>query len=298
MNEKEKNERLAQINLELERLGAELGLSDLESEQEEGGMPVSEDNKRVGKSFRNPDAAVADVGSDNRVFKDVRIMPGTSEFGMGFNEAPTWDNSYHGDQSEASTSGEASSLLINEREEPLTEEDLLLYQLRKAWTGLPQNDALEMMESRQAPLLSAWNEGDAAGLSTDRLYLQLSKHLQGGKVTEEALEEMAMLSGKEKAGNSGMKLFLSAFTLLQNNPSRYQMDFIADKTSCLPGSDISSEGVRILGDAIWEAGSRQDTLNTEYDQKNIARQKEYDRLQEKAQEKYNNAHQRAERWRK
>lgn len=199
--------------------------------------------------------------------------------------------------SEPGNSG-AASLIIEEPEEALTEEDVQLYQIRRGFSDVAEERALDQME-RQVPLpASSWEEGDAAALSTDRLFLQLGNHLEKGQVSDTARKEMIILSGTDRKADSGMKLLYPAFTLLQSNPSRAALSDTLDRISRIPSQEVTAEGVRIMARAIRSAVADQDARNAEKDRNNRSRQAKYNRDREKAEQKYDSAKRSAERWRK
>lgn len=200
--------------------------------------------------------------------------------------------------SKGADSVDASRLIIKEEEEPLTEEDVQLYQIRRGFSDVAEERALDQME-RQVPLpASSWEEGDAAALSTDRLFLQLGNHLEKGQVSDTARKEMIILSGTDRKADSGMKLLYPAFTLLQSNPSRAALSDTLDRISRIPSQEVTAEGVRIMARAIRSAVADQDARNAEKDRNNRSRQAKYNRDREKAEQKYDSAKRSADRWRK
>ncbi len=194
-------------------------------------------------------------------------------------------------------SKDASLLIIKEEEEPLTEEDVQLYQIRRRFSDITEDRALHQMEC-QIPLpVSLWEEADVHVLSIDRLFLQLGNHLGKGQISDTVRKEMIILSGTDRKTDSGMKLLYLVFTLLQGNPSRDALADAFDRIGMIPPHEITAEGVRIMGRAIQSAVADQDARNMEKDRNNRSRQAKYNRERKKAEQQYESSRRRADRWR-
>ena len=100
------------------------------------------------------------------------------------------------------------SLILKEAEETLSATDLQVYQIRRQFTDILPDDTLTRMEREAAPVTSQWEDKPAEGASSERMYLEALRLLAGGKLSEEAQEELILLSGSGDEADSGMKQFL------------------------------------------------------------------------------------------
>lgn len=193
----------------------------------------------------------------------------------------------------------ASSMLIEETKDPVTDEDLQLYQIRKRYLGMSQDEELEQMEHQVPTPVSEWDGPDtAAGLHPECLFLKIGTYLSKGQITDMAQQEMLLLSGTEKAADPGMKQFYSVFTLLQGNPSRSRIANVLAKAGQIPSGNAVGSSIRILAEAIRNAVAEQDARDISQNRYYRSRQVGYDRIHEKARKDYDDAKRRTDRWRK
>lgn len=189
------------------------------------------------------------------------------------------------------------SLILKEAEETLSATDLQVYQIRRQFTDILPDDTLTRMEREAAPVTSQWEDKPAEGASSERMYLEALRLLAGGKLSEEAQEELILLSGSGDEADSGMKQFLSVFTVLQGSPSGNQIRNTLGKANAVPKTGTCTEGVMALADAVLEAKMRQDARNAQQDNRYRTRQSQLDSRQSRAQSEYDAAKRRADRWR-
>lgn len=308
---KEDRDRLraeaGQFETELNRIWSELGM-DAESGRNDS-PALKGEMSRIENLFEDP-VSGNDKGEnpdeENEVGNpfDTQFAPGkkdrekTPSAGFARRVSRRTGLAFYGKPSPAEDRREASSLIIEETDEPFTEEDLHYYRLRKKYFDIPGDNELELKERQLPGQISAWKDENPAGLPLNRLYMQIGAHLQNGQVSDSAQQEMIMLSGTQADFDPGMKQFYSAFTLLQSNPSGEQIAAVMARIGRIPSSSVEAEGIRILSRAIKSAAEKQAAINAEKDRKSRARQAEYDRRKEQAQNKYDTAKRSADRWRK
>ncbi len=189
------------------------------------------------------------------------------------------------------------SLILKETEETFDATDLQVYQIRRQFTDILPDDTLTRMEREAAPAASQWEDKPSEEMSSERMYLEALKLLAGGKLSEEAQEELILLSGSGDEADPGMKQFLSVFTVLQGSPSGNQIRNALGKANAVPKTGTCTEGITALADAVLEAKMRQDARNAQQDNRYRTRQSQLDSRQSRAQSEYDAAKRRADRWR-
>ena len=200
---------------------------------------------------------------------------------------------------EADGKWDASSMLIEEIVDSVTDEDLQLYQIRKRYLGMPPDEKMEQMEHQVPTLVSEWDDPDmATDLHPEGMFLKIGTYLSKGQITDMAQQEMLLLSGTEKAGDPGMKQFYSVFTLLQGSPSRSRIANVLAKAGQIPSGKAVGSSIRILAEAIRNAVAEQDARDISQDRHYRSRQAGYDKIHEKVKKDYDDAKRRTDRWRK
>ncbi len=193
----------------------------------------------------------------------------------------------------------ASELIIDYDEEQISEEDLQCYQIRRKYTNVAQNDKMEELLRVKQEIESAWNTGkDLSGSMPDpamKRYLEIEKELTGSGISDETQQKILLLKNGTGDEDPSIKQFYSAFSLMQGAPSRERIEDVIRGIDEL-GSKMD-EGLHLLRMAIEEALEAQNKRNAQTDRRYQGQQKKYDRQQHQAQDEYNSAKRRTDRWR-
>ena len=193
----------------------------------------------------------------------------------------------------------ASELIIDYDEEQISEEDLQCYQIRRRYTDAAQNGKMEGMLRVKQEIESAWNsQKDLSGSMPDidrKRYLEIEKELTGSGITDETQQKILLLKNGTGDEDPSMKQFYAAFTLLQGAPSREKIQEVIRGIDELGSS--ADEGIHLLQMAIEAALEAQNKRDALTDRRYQDQQKKYDRKQHRAQDEFDRAKRRTDRWR-
>ncbi len=190
---------------------------------------------------------------------------------------------------------DASKLILEEKADALDEEDVQCYLIRRRFSRLEADDALERMEQAKTPPVPAWDE-KAEG-SQELLYLQLEKRLADGRITEQAQTDMLRLMESGNQREPEMNAFYQVFTLLQNEPSQKRLLEVLARVAALPETGRNF-AVRSLGAAASAYAREQQAKNAQQNKRYRDRQAELDRQQNQAQKDFDTAQKSADYWRR
>ncbi len=192
---------------------------------------------------------------------------------------------------------DASKLIIDAPDDPLDEEDIQLYMVRKKYGQGLQDAGLDRLEKTVPLPEPEWrNDGMIIDQSPGVRYLRILKHLLSGQINDHAEEEMIMIRKDSVDLDYGMKQFLRAYTLLQSNPSRPKIKGVLDDADRVAGRTQTDDSLRILADAIADEADQQDEHNAGQDRHYRSRQTQLDKEQGRAQRAYDKAHRKTKRW--
>ena len=192
---------------------------------------------------------------------------------------------------------DASKLIIDEPEDPLGEEDIQLYMVRKRYCRDLHDANLDRLEKTVPLPVPEWrNEGMIIDQSPGVRYLRILKHLLSGQINDQAEEEMIMIRKDSLDLDYGMKQFLRAYTLLQSGPSRPKIKGVLDDADRVTRRSQTDDSLLILADAIADEVNQQDEHNAGQDRHYRSRQSQLDSEQGRAQRAYDKAHRKTKRW--
>ena len=204
-----------------------------------------------------------------------------------------------GTREDQQSSWNASGLFFENNEEQTDEEDLQCYQIRREYTDVSWNDAMDGILRVKQELVSAWDAGrDLAGGLSDsdqRRYLEIEKELTGSAITDETQQKILLLKNGSGKADPSMKEFYAAFSLLQGSPSRDRIEDVIRGIDAL--GNEADDGLCLLRMAIEEALELQNLRNARTDRHYQDKQNIYDRQQRQAQTEFDKAKRRTDRWR-
>ena len=185
----------------------------------------------------------------------------------------------------------ASALIIDEEIEKPDEEDLQCYQLRRRYNEINQDGIHDALLRTKKDPENGWDNYKSA----EEGYLRIGQELSKGDIADETRKKMILLKNGSEDMEPAMKQFYAAFTLLQGSPSRDRI------TEVLNGIDMlgyeAGEALTLLQRAIAEAVALQDQSNSRQNRYYQERQDQYDSARQDAQNAYDKAKRRADRWR-
>lgn len=194
------------------------------------------------------------------------------------------------------SSWNASELILEERADAPDDEDVQCYLIRRRFTELKTDDELERMAQTKTQPASEWDES-ALEPSQELLYLRVEKHLADSRFSELAEQEMLCLTESGKGKEPEKFAFYPAFTLLQGAPSRQRVSEVLDALAALPAAGERS-ALGILRAAASEVAEELAEQSAQQLKRYRGRQAELERLQGQAQQDYNAAQRKVDRWRK